>query len=59
MNWMFFLITPLLSGMTKNEQVSYHQFVTNPSTEMLKEINNTFEVRMDNDQSLIWHNIIV
>ena len=42
---MFFLITPLLGGIAVNEQVSYHQFVTNPSEETLKKANNTLEVR--------------
>ena len=44
LNWIFFLITPLVTGMAVNELVSYHQFVTNPSMEALMEVNDTLEV---------------
>ena len=45
LNWAFFLVTPMLTGISVNEQVSYHQFVVNPSWEALMEVNDTFEVR--------------
>ena len=44
MNWMFFLITPLLTGIAVNEQASYHQFIINPTNDAFMKINDTLEV---------------